>query len=64
MLRRSWQIGTFPSSGRRVPDYRRDDVRELIEGNYRIVYRILPAQIDVLAVMHLAQLLPTDMQDL
>ena len=31
---------------------------------YRITYRILPTQIDVLAVLHVAQLLPADVQDL
>ena len=62
VLRRSWQIAALPGSGRRVPDYAREDVRELIEGQYRIVYRILPTRIDVLTVMHVAQLLPTDVQ--
>lgn len=64
VLRRSWQIAALPGSGRRVPDYAREDVRELIEGQYRIVYRILPTRIDVLTVMHVAQLLPTDVQGL
>lgn len=64
MLSRSQQIGEFPSSGRRVPDYARDDVRELIEGDYRIIYLILADRIDVLAVMHGAQLLPGDLHAL
>lgn len=64
ILRRSGQIAAFPNSGRRVPDYTRDDVRELIEGNYRIVYRLLADRIDVLAVMHSAQLLPIDLGEL
>ena len=64
ILRRSWQIAAFPNSGRRVPDYARDDVRELIEGSYCIVYRLLADRIDVLAVMHNAQLLPTDLGEL
>lgn len=61
ILQRSSQIAEFPESGRRVPDYDRDDVRELIEGNYRIVYRLLRDRIDVLTVMHCAQLLPSDL---
>jgi len=64
IVRRSMQIKVFPHSGRRVADYARDDVRELIEGHYRIVYRVLPTQIDVVTVMHTAQLLPTDVQKL
>jgi len=64
LLLRSRQIGAHPRSGRMVPDYERDDVRELIEGNYRIIYRITPEQIDVLTVMHCAQLLPADLRDI
>jgi plasmid stabilization system protein ParE len=30
----------FPRSGRVVPELSRDDVRELIVGDYRIVYRL------------------------
>lgn len=31
------RLEEFPESGRRVPDLDRDDVRELIVGDYRIV---------------------------
>jgi plasmid stabilization system protein ParE len=62
LLLRSRQIGEFPRAGRMVPDYERDDIRELIEGNYRLIYRIKAEQADVLTVMHTAQLLPSDLQ--
>ena len=64
LILRSRQIGEFPHSGRRVPDYERDDVRELIEGSYRLIYRIMADHVDVLTVMHCAQLLPTDSERL
>jgi addiction module RelE/StbE family toxin len=64
VLRRSEQIATHPESGRCVPDYEREDVRELIENQYRIVYRIMPGRIDVLTVMHAAKLLPSDLKRL
>ena len=32
-----------------------DQIREVIEGAYRIIYRIKPDQIDVLAVIHAAR---------
>lgn len=64
VLRRSEQIATHPESGRRVPHYKREDVRELIENQYRIVYLILPGRINVLTVMHAAQLLPSDLKRL
>ncbi len=40
LLLRSRQMGEFPRAGRMVLDYERDDIRELIEGNYRLIYRI------------------------
>ena len=58
LTRRSEQIGTFPKSGRMVPEYSREDIREVIERPYRIIYRIREEQIDVLAVLHSAQQLP------
>ncbi|MFB3896956.1 MAG: type II toxin-antitoxin system RelE/ParE family toxin [bacterium] len=60
LTRRSEQIASFPLSGRKVPEYDADDIREIIEKPYRIIYRIKPSQIDVLAVIHSAQLLPED----
>ncbi|MGH7567161.1 MAG: type II toxin-antitoxin system RelE/ParE family toxin [Gemmatimonadota bacterium] len=51
---RSKQIG----SGRMVPEYEADDVREVIEGSYRIIYRILTDRVDVVAVIHGARELP------
>lgn len=61
---RSKQIGRFPESGRIVAEYEQPDVREIIEGSYRIIYRILPRQIDVLAVIHSARLLPSSVDHL
>jgi plasmid stabilization system protein ParE len=40
-----------------VPEYSAVDIREIIEVPYRIIYRIKQDQIDVLAVVHGAQLL-------
>jgi plasmid stabilization system protein ParE len=52
LTHRSQQIGEFPMSGRMVPEYELPEIREVIEGPYRIIYRIKPEQIDVLAVVH------------
>jgi len=49
---RSQQIAKFPFSGRRVPEYDADKIREVIEYSYRIIYHIKSDQIDVLAVIH------------
>jgi toxin ParE1/3/4 len=52
---RSQQIEAFPLSGRVVPEYRMDQIREVIEGPYRIIYHITAERIDVLAVIHEAR---------
>ena len=52
LTRRSQQIVDAPLSGRRVPEYDLDQIREVIEGPYRIIYHIKSDQIDVVAVLH------------
>ena len=59
---RSKQNSTQPLSGRKVPEYEAEDIRELIEKPYRIIYRVKQDQIDVLAVIHGAQLLPEEIK--
>ena len=56
ITQRSEQISTQPFSGRKVPEYENEDIRELIEK----IYRLKQDQIDVLAVIHGAQLLPEE----
>jgi toxin ParE1/3/4 len=41
-----------------VPEYEEETLRELYENPYRIVYRILDQQIDVVAVVHAARRMP------
>lgn len=60
ITRRSEQIADHPFSGRKVPEYEDEDIRELIESPYRIIYRVKPDQIDVVAVIHGARLLPSE----
>jgi toxin ParE1/3/4 len=60
LTRRSEQIATLPQSGRVVPEYGAPDIREAIERPCRIIYRIREEQIDVLAVVHSAQMLPPE----
>jgi len=55
LTRRSQQIAEFPLSGRMVAEYEMTQIREVVEGPYRIIYYIKPDQIDVLAVLHGAQ---------
>ena len=41
-------LARLPERGRRVPDLPRPDLRELLLGNYRIVYRLESRRITVL----------------
>jgi len=52
LTRRSEQIGVFPYSGRAVPEFEIEPVREVLESSYRIIYGIRADQVDVLAVIH------------
>lgn len=52
------QIKEMPLSGRTVPDYNNPNLRELIEGSYRVIYLINGARILVVSVMHQRQLIP------
>lgn len=58
LLSRGEQIGDQPRSGRVVPEYQRETIREVLEGDYRLIYRIRSQQVDVLSVRHGAQRLP------
>ena len=55
LTKKTIQLSTFPLSGRVVPEFNIEQIRELIEGPYRIIYYIKPNQVDVLAVIHGAQ---------
>lgn len=61
LTRRSEQLAAFPYSGRKVPEYEADDIREIIEASYRIIYRLREDRIDILAVMHGARKLPSEL---
>ena len=57
LTNRSIQIALFPQSGPTVPEYELDEVRQIVEGSYRIIYLIQKAEdgIEVLAVVHTAR---------
>ncbi len=44
------RIPEFPNSGRTVPEYGREDLREKIYGNYRIIYRIKEGVIEIAGI--------------
>ncbi len=49
-----------PKMGRTVPEINRKEIREIIFGNYRIIYRIEKINISILTIRHTKQILPID----
>ncbi len=47
----------FPRAGRRVPEFKRDEIREVFLFSYRIIYRHRGELVEVLTVHHGARLL-------
>jgi len=50
LLEKGDLIGSFPDIGRVVPELARSEIREILVGKYRIVYRCTPAHIEILTV--------------
>lgn len=50
LIERAELAATLPLGGRIVPELGRDDVREVFERTYRIVYRVTGKEIRVLTV--------------
>ena len=46
------QLEQFPMSGRIVPEIHDETIRELIEGNYRIIYNITKSEVIILTILH------------
>jgi toxin ParE1/3/4 len=51
------RLEDFPRSGRMVPERGRDDIREVIVGNYRIIYRLRGDLVEIVTIHHGARLL-------
>jgi len=51
------RLREFPFSGQIVPEIGREELREIVRGNYRLIYRVSDGRVDILAVYHAARLL-------
>ena len=58
------QLAEQPRSGRVVEKYQREDLRELIESPYRIVYLIVIDRIDIVTVRDTRRVLPRRVDNL
>ncbi len=57
-------VERFPEFGRMVPEFQRHELREVILGSYRIVYRLGSDDADVITVFHGARLFPLAAEEL
>ena len=55
IIDRADQIAAFSMSGRAVPEFNMPQIREVMEGPYRIIYHIGADRIEVLTVLHSSQ---------
>lgn len=60
VLTRAESLAEQPLRGRKVPEFSRDDIREIRERPYRIIYRVTRDSVQILTVMHERRLLPGD----
>ena len=44
------RLSDFPESGRVVPEIQRNEIREIVQDNYRVIYKVKPKEILVLVV--------------
>ena len=51
------RLRMFPCSGQIVPELGREEIRELLKGDYRIIYRVAEHRVEILTVYHSARLL-------
>ncbi len=53
IVAKSEVLERFPQMGRAVPEVGRDDVRELLIGSHRLIYRTLPGRdVEILTIIH------------
>ena len=57
VFRTTERLEQFPRSGRVVPELGQDEIREIIVHGYRIIYRLLADEVQILTVHHGARLL-------
>lgn len=58
------RLEVFPRSGRIVPELDREDVREIVIGEYRIVYRVGTDSVTLLTIFRSSRLFPTNLSGL
>lgn len=55
IVARGQQLAEFPSSGRVIPEFQLEHLREILEQGYRILYEVFPDRIEVFGVISARQ---------
>lgn len=55
------KLSDFPERGRMVPEVGNKAIREIISGNYRIIYRLEDREVSILTLRHVKQVLSIEM---
>jgi len=55
LIHASERLGHFPRSGRIVPELQTEDIRETVEGNYRILYLTSTGRCTIITIVHSRQ---------
>lgn len=57
IIQRIDQLENFPKSGRVVPELNNNSIRELIQNNYRIIYKVTTQEIFIVSIHHTSKLM-------
>ncbi len=58
IFKRVESLSRYHERGRIVPETNRDNIREIFENEYRIIYRVESKKIFILTIRNFKQLLP------
>jgi len=58
VVRVAESIPQHPLLGAVVPEYQREELRERLFQNYRVVYRVLGEVVEIVTIVHAARLFP------
>lgn len=64
LLMRSRELRHPPLLGRQIPEYPKENLRELLVRPYRLIYRVTPDGIEIVTLKHYRQRLPHDVRSL
>ena len=58
IIKKADTLSKNPERGRKVPESNREEIREIFEGEYRIIYRIETKRVSILSIRNFKQILP------